>query len=227
MLSNLILRRIILLGTPVVVAVDVVFLHPILSGDLRDVLFPVADWWLYLHVAQLVLFGLMGVAVYLLLDGLRGIPATIGRLAIAVFIVFYDAADAVAGIATGILARGVVDLPAREQATVAWAIEKIFTDPTKNLLFSVGSYAWSIGLLAAAVALYRAGTSRLPLVVLVVAALPWVDFSGFDHSPPFDPIALALFVLAALWLELDQRRKRAVSGRAEGSANWPPFSQSR
>jgi predicted outer membrane lipoprotein len=226
MLSNLILRRIILLGTPLVVAVDVVLLHPVLDGDLRDVLFPVADWWLGLHVAQLVLFGLMGVAAYLLLDGLGGIAATVGRLAIAVFVVFYDAADAVAGIATGILAHGAVDLSARNQVTVGWAIEKIFTDPTKNLLFTIGSYAWSIGLLAAAVALYRAGSPRLPLVALVVAALPWIDFSGFDHSPPFDPIALAFFLLAALWLELAQRRKRLVSARAEGSPDLPSFSQS-
>jgi hypothetical protein len=227
LLSNLILRRLILLGTPVVVAIDVVFLHPVLSGDLRQALFPIAEWWLALHVAQLVVFGLMGIAAYLLFDDLSGIAATVGRLAIAVFIVFYSAADAVAGIVTGILARGAVNLPTENQATLAWAIEKIFADPTKGLLFSVSSYAWSIGLLAAAIALYRAGAPRLPLIALAVAALPWIDFSRFDHSPPFDPIALALFVLAALWLELARRQKRLASARAEDSPERPPsFSQS-
>jgi len=206
MLSNIVLRRIILLGTPLVVAVDVMFLHPILDGDVKVELFPVADFWLALHVVQLVLFGLMGVAVYLLLDGLSGIVAVIGRLAVAIFVVFYNAGDAVAGISTGILARGALDLPDGEQTAAAWAIAKLFTDPTKQLIFMIGSYAWSVGLLAAAVTLYRAGAPRLPLVPLALAGLPYIDFSGFDHSPPFDPLALALFFLAVLWLELARRK---------------------
>ena len=224
MLSNLILRRTILLGTPLVVAIDVMFLHPVLDGDVRVELFPVADLWLTLHVVQLVLFGLMGVTVYLLLDDLSGIVAAIGRLAVAVFVVFYNAGDAVAGIATGILARGAIDLPAGEQVAVAQAIAKLFADPTKHLIFMIGSYAWSVGLLATAVALYRAGAPRLPLVPLAVAGVPYVDFSGVDHSPPFDPLALALFFLAVLWLEFT-RRKRAPAG-VESSADRAPLPDS-
>ena len=225
MLSNLILRRVVLLGTPLVVAVDVVFLHPVLNGDVRTELFPVAGLWLTLHVVQLVLFGLMGVAAYLLLDGLSGIFAVIGRLAIAVFVVFYNAGDAVAGISTGILARGAVDLPAGEQVAVAQAIAKLFADPTKQLIFTIGTYAWSVGLLAAAVALYRAGAPRLPLVPLALAAVPYIDFSGFDHSPPFDPLALALFFLAALWLEL-ARRKQRPPDEVETSSDRAPVPES-
>jgi hypothetical protein len=224
MLSNLILRRTILLGTPLVVAIDVMFLHPVLDGDVRVELFPVADLWLTLHVVQLVLFGLMGLTVYLLLDGLSGIVAAIGRLAVAVFVVFYNAGDAVAGIATGIIARGAIDLPAGEQVAVAQAIAKLFADPTKHLIFMIGSYAWSVGLLATAVALYRAGAPRLPLVPLAVAGVPYVDFSGVDHSPPFDPLALALFFLAVLWLEFT-RRKYAPAG-VESSADRAPLPDS-
>jgi hypothetical protein len=220
---GLILRRIVLLGTPVVVAVDVIFLHPIFTEGVSG-MFAVANWWLALHVAQLVLFGLMGVAAYLLLAGLRGIPAAISRLAIAVFVVFYNAGDAVAGIATGILARGALDLPVGEQAAATWAITKILTDPTKQLIFDIGSYAWSLALLAAALALYRAGTPRLPLVPLVLAASPFYDFFWFDHGPPFDPVSLALFFLAALWLELRTRRKRSPA-RAEGSPDQSPVSR--
>src|SRR5918997_577530 len=178
MLSNPILRRIVLLGTPLAVALDVAFLHPGLPGDVRTALFPVADLWLTLHVVQLVLFGLMGLALYLLLDGLSGPFAGVGRLAVAVF-------------ATGILARGAVDLPDGEQAAVAWAVTKLFSDPTKQLIFLIGTYAWTVGLLAAAVALYRAGAPRLPLVPLALAAVPVIDLFGVDHSPPFNPIALA------------------------------------
>lgn len=225
MLSNLVVRRVILLGTPLAVAVDVVFLHPVLNGDVRTELFPVAGLWLTLHVVQLVLFGLVGVAAYLLLDGLGGIFAAIGRLSVAVFVVFYNAGDAVAGISTGILARGAVDLPAEEQVAVAQAIAKLFADPTKQLIFAIGSYAWSVGLLAAVIALNRAGAPRLPLVPLALAAVPYIDFSGFDHSPPFDPLALALFFLASLWLEL-ARRKQRPPDEAETPSERAPVPES-
>src|ERR671921_190932 len=147
---------------------------------------------------------------------LFGTPLTVA-LDVAVFVVFYNAGDAVAGIATGILARGAADLPDGEQAAVAWAVTKLFSDPTKQLIFLVGTYAWTVGLLAAAVALYRAGAPRLPLVPLALAAVPVIDLFGVDHSPPFNPIALALFFVAALWLEL-AGRKRAPAGM-EGSAD--------
>jgi hypothetical protein len=224
MLSNSILRRIVLLGTPLVVAADVAFLHPVLPGDVRSALFPVANLWLTLHVVQLVLFGLMGLALYLLLDGLSGLFAAVGRLAVAVFVVFYNAGDAIAGIATGILARGAVDLPDGEQAAVAWAITKIFSDPTKQLIFLVGTYAWSVGLLAAVVALYQAGAPRIPLALLALAALPYIDFFAVDHSPPFNPLALALFFLAALWLELTRRKR--VPAETESSPDRSPVPES-
>lgn len=224
MLSNPILRRIVLFGTPLAVALDVAFLHPILPGDVRTALFPVADLWLTLHVVQLVLFGLMGVALYLLLDGLSGLFAAVGRLAVAVFVVFYNAGDAIAGISTGILARGAADLPDREQAAVAWAVTRLFSDPTKQLIFLVGTYAWCVGLLATAVALYRAGAPRRPLVPLALAAVPVIDFFGVDHSPPFNPLALTLFFLAVLWLELTWRKR--VSAEAESSKDRSPVPES-
>ncbi len=210
---NPVLRRLILLGTPLVVAADVAFLHPVLAGGIRTELFAAADLWLVLHVVQLVLFGLMGMAGYLLLDGLSGIAAVIGRLAFAVFVVFYNAGDAVAGISTGILARGAADLPEREQAAVAWAIARLFEDPTKQLIFFIGTYAWIAGLLAAVVALYLAGAPRWPLAPLALATLPYIDFLGFDHSPPFNPLALALFFVAALWLELAWRAPEASESK--------------
>lgn len=207
---NPVLRRIVLLGTPLVAAADVAFLHPVLAGDVRTELFPVADLWLILHVVQLVLFGLLGMAAYLLLDGVPGILATVSRVCVAFYVVFYNAGDAVAGISTGILARGAADLSAREQAAVAWAISRLFEDPTKQLLFFIGTYAWISGLIAAVFALYLAGAPRLPLAPLALAALPYIDFFGFDHSPPFNPIALVLFFLAALWLELTWRAPEAL-----------------
>jgi hypothetical protein len=58
-------------------------------------------------------------------------------------------------------------------------------------------------LAAAAVALYRAGTPRTPLVLLV---LPAVFLGFFDHAFPFGSLAFGSFFVVAAWLEL-------VSGR--------------
>src|SRR5215204_2887943 len=93
------------LGTPLTLAL-LEFFHPLVSRDVAGTLFPVAGWWVTLHVVQLVLFALMGAALWLLTDGLHGIATTVSRLGAAVFVVFYGAGDTLMGIATGILAQG-------------------------------------------------------------------------------------------------------------------------
>jgi hypothetical protein len=64
----------------------------------------------------------------MLTDGPQGIAATVSRVAAAVFAVFHDAGDAIAGISTGILARAAGEGALGERAAVA-AIETLFHDP--------------------------------------------------------------------------------------------------
>ena len=97
------LRRVVLLGTPLALAILELF-HPQVTRDVAGTLFPVAGWWITLHIVQLVLFALMGAALWLLTDGLHGIATTVSRLGAAVFIVFYGAGYILLGIDTGILA---------------------------------------------------------------------------------------------------------------------------
>jgi lysylphosphatidylglycerol synthetase-like protein (DUF2156 family) len=203
MLSNPVLRRLVLLGTPLVTAILMLF-HPVPYEDITGKLIPTASWWTALHTIQFVLFAFMGAAVWLLTEGLRGVAATTSKVAAVVFALFYDIGDAVAGISTGILARSAANLPAAEQAAVAGAVEILFRDPTKNLFFSVGIFAWIVALTAAAVALFWAGVPPAPLFLL---PLP-VFFMSFDHAFPFGSLTFGSFFLAALWLEL-ARRKRA------------------
>ena len=125
MSSNLILRRLVLLGTPLALTVLMLF-RPRPYGDVVGELVPIATWWVALHTIQLVLFALMGVAVYLLVDGLRDLASTVSR---AVFVVFYNTGDVIAGISAGIVARGADNLPAEEQAAIAGAIEALFKIP--------------------------------------------------------------------------------------------------
>jgi hypothetical protein len=205
---HLALRRVVLLGTPLTLVI-LEFFHPQVSRDLAGTLFPVAGWWVTLHIVQLVLFALMGAAMWLLTDGLHGIATTVSRLGAAVFVVFYGAGDTLLGIATGMLARGAGDLPTEVREGRAEAIAMFFEDPIANVLYFVGELGWLVGLLAAVVALYAGGSPRLPLVLLVVSGCVLLVF---DHPAPYGPIVFGSFFVGALWLELT-RGRRSVARR--------------
>jgi hypothetical protein len=190
--SNLVLRRLVLLGTPLVLAVLMLF-HPSPYEDLTGQLVPIANWWLTIHTLQFVLFAFMGASIWMLTDGLRGISVVVSRVTAVAFAIFYDIGDAVAGISTGILARRAAELLAEEQAALVGAMEVLFQSSTKNLFFSIGIFAFIVALVAAAVALFWADTPRVPLFLL---ALP-VYFIGFDHAFPFGSLAFGTFFVAA------------------------------
>jgi hypothetical protein len=196
-----------LLDTPSVTAMLMLF-HPLPYEDITGELVPTASWWRALHTIQFVLFAFMGAAVWLLTEGLHGVAATTSKVTAVVFGLFYDIGGAVAGISTGILARSVAKLPAGEQAAVTGAVEILFRDPTNNLFFSVGIFAWIVALSAAAVALFWTGAPRAPLFLL---PLP-VFFMGFDHAFPFGSLTFGSFFLAALWIELARRKRTPGEG---------------
>jgi hypothetical protein len=212
--SNLVLRRLVLLGTPLALAVLMLF-HPSPYEDLTGQLVPIADWWLTIHTLQFVLFAFMGASIWMLTDGLRGISVAVSRVTAVAFAIFYDIGDAVAGISTGILARRAADLPAEEQAALVRGMEVLFQSSTKNLFFAIGIFAFIVALAAAAVALFWANTPRVPLFLL---ALP-VYFIGLDHAFPFGFLAFGTFFVAALWIELG--RSKHVSGE---DASYPESS---
>jgi hypothetical protein len=193
---GLTLRRIILLGTPLLLTGLLIF-HPSPYDDVAGELVPIAEWWITLHTIGFLLFALMGVAVWMLTAGLWGFVATLSRVAAVLFAVFYDAGDAIAGISTGILARSAEVGALGERAAVE-AIETLWADPTKNLLFDIGRYAWIVALVTAAIALYRAGAPRLPLVLLALPAY----LVTFDHAFPFGSLTFGTFFVIAAWLEL-------------------------
>jgi hypothetical protein len=202
------LRRIVLLGTPLTLAI-LEYFHPLVSRDIAGTLFPVAGWWTTLHVVQLVLFALMGAALWLLTEGLHGIATTVSRLGAAVFVVFYGAGDTLLGIASGILALGAGDLPTEVREGRVEVIATIFESPIAIGLYFVGELGWLVGLLAAVVALYAGGSPRIPLVLLVLSGCVLLVF---DHPAPYGPIVFGAFFLGALWLEL-ARGRRSVARR--------------
>ena len=201
------LRRIVLLGTPLVLTILLVF-HPSPYDDVAGELMPIANWWITLHTIVFVLVPFMGVALWMLTAGLEGVFVTLSRVAAVIFALFYDAGDAIAGISTGILALSAEVGELGERAAVA-SIDTLFEDPFKSLLFDIGRYAWIVALVLAAVALWRAGAPRLPLVLMALPAY----LVTLDHAFPSGSLTFGTFFVIAAWLEF-------APGRA--SSSWQP-----
>jgi hypothetical protein len=197
---NSTLRRIVLLGTPLVLTFLMLF-HPSPYDDVAGELLPIANWWITLHTILFVLVPLMGVALWMLIAGLEGVIATLSRVAAVVFALFYAAGDAIAGISTGILARSAQEGALGERAAVE-AIDTLFADPLKSLLFDIGRYAWVVALVLAAVALWRAGVPRLPLVLLALPAY----LVTLDHAFPSGSLTFGTFFVIAAWIEVASGR---------------------
>jgi len=192
-------RRLVLLATPLALAVLEIF-HPQPDGVAEAV--EQGGWFLWFHMIQLVLIGLMALAVYLLTEGLAGRAVSVSRWAIAVFAVFFSAYDAAAGIATGFVLQSAQGLSTEGQTAV---YETAIDMPGLSLIFVlsiVGTAAWVVAVIAAALALRRAGASRGPFVLLILAGV----FLLGGHPFPWGTLAFGCFFVAAAWLELEPAR---------------------
>jgi hypothetical protein len=159
----------------------------------------------------------MAFTTYLLLNGLQSRAAIVSRVALVFFLVFYTAYEVTVGLGTGILVDYANGLPAAEQAAVADAIEDlngngILADPVSVSLV-LGVFGWVVAMVAAAVAMPRAGAGWPATVLLGLAALFAI------HPPPVGPIGLVCFAAAAVLIERWRARDaRAVVERASGAA---------
>jgi hypothetical protein len=197
-----------LVGVPLAWAILLLF-HP--GGEGEDLYSDLQDQvtrMLVVHIGMLIFIPLMAVVVYVLLRDLEGTAALVSRIALAVYVVFYGAWEALYGIGLGILGDAVNGLPEAERATGAAVIQ----DYGENVLIrgfgvlvSIGSVAFIIAMIAAGVALRR--HAGAPLAVPILLGL-----SGFlitAHPPPFGPTGLALFIVAVLLFARSQSSTRA------------------
>ena len=195
-------RRLVLLGTPLTLSLWEIF-HPQPVGVGEAV--TQGGWFMWFHIIQVPLFGLIALAVYLLTQGLQSRAASVSRWAAGIFAVFFSAYDAAAGIATGYALRSAQGLSAGAQEAVH---EAVIDMPGLSLIFGlsiVGTSAWVVALVAAAMALRRAGASRGPFVLLILAGV----FLMGGHPFPAGTLAFGSFFLAAAWLEFGQCVMRA------------------
>ena len=198
-----------LIGVPLAWAVLLLF-HP--KGDSTEIYAALQDnvtAMLVVHIGTLMFIPLMAVAVYLLLRGIDGTAATVSRIALVPFVVFYGAWEALQGIATGVLAHEVNALPPSERDTGIQLLQDFAESPLARdlgVLATPGSLSFIVAMIAAGVALRRVGAPQSVAVLL--------GFSGVlitAHPPPFGPTGLALFVVAVVILV---RSRSAAPARA-------------
>ena len=117
-----ILRRLFLVATPLALAIAL-WWHPAGGSDIYADVRDDVDAWLFVHTAFLFFTPLLGIAAYMLLRGLESRAATVSRVALVFFLVFYTAYEVTVGVGTAILVDYANGLPAAEQAAVAGAIQ--------------------------------------------------------------------------------------------------------
>lgn len=186
-------RRLLLLGTPILLG-GLFVIHPDGSGGLNTLL-PVAETWLFVHVAMLPLLGLWGVSFYVLLDGYTGPVATVGRIGVAIYMTFYLPFEAIAGITTGLLSHEAHGLPPAQQEGIATAIDTLLVPSL--VLGIIGTLGVLIAVVAIGILLRRSGAPLAPLLLLGGAPLA----AMFHGGTPIDALALTTFLVGVVWLE--------------------------
>jgi hypothetical protein len=206
-MNLVLLRRVFLVATPLALAA-VLWFHPPGGDDQFADVRDDVDRWLFVHTAFLLFTPLLALATYLLLNGVESTSATVSRIALVFFLVFYTAYEVTVGVGSGLLVDYADGLPAAEQAAVASAIndfnENAITGDPVSVSLVLGVLGWVVALVAAAVAFRRAGAGWPVTVLLGLSALFAI------HPPPIGPAALVCFAAAAVLIE----RRRAREQRA-------------
>jgi hypothetical protein len=218
-MTHVYLRRAFVVVTPLVLAV-VLWWHPAGGDDIFEGVRHDVDAWLFVHTAFLFFIPLLAFATYLLLNGLQSGAATVSRIALVFFLVFYTAYEVTVGLGTGILVDYANGLPAGEQAAVADAIQDyngnaILADPVSVSLV-LGFFGWVVALIAAAVAFRRAGASWTITLLVGASAIFAV------HPPPVGPIGLVCFAIAAVLIERWRARDAPAVAAARATAGLVP-----
>ena len=134
----------------------------------------------------------------MILDGIRGAAAQTARAALPIFLVFFSATDAVAGLATGWLTQTANSQSAADQAATLQAVDTLFNDNwltgSVSVAGSVAATAWAVVAIAGAIALRTAGADRLTVALMAISAV------FLNHPPPTGTIGmLALGAAAYRW----------------------------
>jgi hypothetical protein len=210
-------NQVLLLAPPLGFAV-LATLHP--RPDVEpEAVMDVATWFATFHVIQLVLMGLVAITVFMLADAFGVARRWTTTLGMGVFLIFFAAYDAVAGIATGLAMRFARDLPPEQQIGV-WETVKDWPgfDMRVFPLGIVGTLGWVVALVGVALAARRAGAPRSEWVFILLAGV----FLMGGHPFPFGTIAFGCLFVAALLHVREDRRRSASAAATKADIDAPP-----
>lgn len=148
---------------------------------------------------------LMAGVMLLLVRGVEGTAAQVGRIAVMVFAVVYVVFEAVVGIGAGLLVDNSGGIPASEASTL---LDDYIESSLVQVLEVIGSAGWLVAAIAAALTLSRRADGRRSagvVLLLVLSAVP-ITF----HVSPFGPVGLTMFIAAVLLIA----RERVATGAA-------------
>ena len=203
-----------LVGVPAAWAVLLLF-HP--RGD-SDAFYPVIEdnvtAWLIVHIGMAAFVPLFAACIWLLLRGVQATAATVSRVGLAVFAIFYAAWETLLDGGTGILANEVDGLLGAEHAVGVELVESYAESSLLAALAQVGSIGLAVGMIGAVVALRKAYTLGIASVVLMLVSIPLIAI----HEPPMGPVGLALFIVAVLLFVRESMPAPAPAGAPVGQA---------
>jgi hypothetical protein len=168
-----------------------------------------AGWWTTLHFILLPLFPLLAVVVWVLVRDDRSAMAWAARIAAVVFVVFYGALDAVAGIAAGTVVQAGAVAGSPE-------VSALFLAARPPAL--VGVYAMLAALILVLGSAWRLG-ARGPLFFIAAVVLLASGYS-FTTSHIYFPRGVATMIGFALGFALLEfvRRPRTLPAATPAAA---------
>ncbi len=177
------------------------------STTVIGALSPHAVKWLWIHIVQVFVFGLMALSLLLLTPKDGSVISSVVYFCAFLFGILYIAADAVAGIATGV----VLNIYALEPSLDFVAIEGILyslleSDITRDLFF-VASLSWLIATCALALALLRKKESWLVSASLVCAGIALFLGHGLVRG---SVTSIAMMVVASVYTPWKRHEEHPV-----------------
>ena len=161
------------IGVPVAWIV-VALVHPMGGSDVYESLRDKANLWMGVHFAQLILSLGLAVALWVTVRGRTNVAATVTRVAIPVYLVFFAAFDSVTGIASGLAVRHANSIAGPAQDGAASTAEYLVTNHiTADLspLWAIASLALLVAIAGTAMTLKAAGAAPLVWGTVLVGVL--------------------------------------------------------
>jgi hypothetical protein len=191
-----------LVGVPLLWGILLLF-HPV-----GDEFYPAIEdnlgRWMTVHLGSMVFIPLMAGVMLLLLRGVEGTAAWVGRIAVVWFAVFYLVFEAVVGIGGGLLVDNSDAIRASASANL---LDDYIESSVVKTLEVLGSLGWIVAAIAAAVALSRRADGRRSVAIALLLVLSAVPITF--HVTPFGPVGLTMFIVVVLLVARDRAASSA------------------